>query len=127
MGFYLGSNVDEARAVKYLSVFAVAPILILAFQDLGSKYGNMDWLTRGYAAWPTMIAPLGMLVVFIVHRELIRRRRGDHFAQTLKMCAIGYALFNLITIAYSWLAAISVIACAAILVACQRMQKQSSA
>ncbi|WP_199896607.1 hypothetical protein [Streptomyces niger] len=119
----------ESRAIKFLAACTLVPILCFAFQDLGSKYGGMDWLTYDYAAWPLMIAPVLMLVLFLMNRELVRNpRTGSNFSQTIMIVAGMYLLWNLIGgIGYSWLAVISVLSSLAILVGGWRLKKQASA
>jgi hypothetical protein len=115
--------------MKLLAACTLAPILCFAFQDLGSKYGGMDWLTYDYAAWPLMIAPVLMLVLFLRNRELIRNpRMGSNFSQTIKIVAAMYLLWNIIgAIGYSWLACISVLSSLTILVADRQLKKQARA
>jgi hypothetical protein len=120
---------QESRAMKFLAACTLVPILSFAFQDLGSKYGGMDWLTYDYAAWPLMIAPVLMLVLFLRNRELIRNpQMGSNFSQTIKIVAVMYLIWNIIgAIGYSWLAVISVLSSLTILVADRQLKKQASA
>ena len=119
---------EEAMARNLLGVFTVAPILCFAFQDLGSEYGGMDWLTFGYTAWPLMIAPMAMLALFFANRELVRNpHRGAGFSQTIKIVSVLYLFLNAFNIAYSWVAVISVLASLTILVADWRIKKQAAA
>ncbi|MPY60225.1 hypothetical protein [Streptomyces spongiae] len=128
MAVYMGDNPEEARATKILAACTLIPVLCGAFQDLGSKFGGMYWLTTGYFVWPFMIAPVAFLVLFIKHRELIRNpQKGAHFAQTIKMASGLFLFLNVIAIAYSWLAVISVLSALTILVASRRLKKQASA
>jgi hypothetical protein len=115
--------------MKLLAACALAPILCFAFQDLGSKYGGLDWLTYGYAAWPLMIAPVLMLALLVKHRELIRNpRTGSNFSQTIKIVAVMYMVWNIIgAIGYSWLALVSVLSSVTILVADRQLKKQGPA
>jgi hypothetical protein len=115
--------------MRFLAAFTLVPILCFAFQDLGSKYGGMGWLTFGYAAWPLMISPVLMLLLFIKNRELIRGpRRGANFSQTIKIVAAMYLFLNIIgAIGYSWLAVISVLSSLTILVTDRQLKKQTSA
>ncbi|MEV5127224.1 hypothetical protein AB0K49_31210 [Streptomyces decoyicus] len=115
--------------MKFLAACTLVPILCFAFQDLGSKYGGMDWLTYDYTAWSLMIAPVLMLALFIRNRELIRNpRTGSNFSQTIKIVAGMYALWNIIgAIGYSWLAVISVLSSLAILVGDRQLKKRASA
>ncbi|MFB6555699.1 hypothetical protein [Streptomyces sp. NPDC056405] len=115
--------------MKYLATFTLAPILCFAVQDLGSEYGGMDWLTYGYAAWPMMIGPVLMLLLFIKNREIIRDpSRGANFSQTIKVASFLYLIPNVFAaIGYSWLAAISVLSILTILVADWRLKKQARA
>ncbi|MFE0256067.1 hypothetical protein [Streptomyces sp. NPDC059010] len=127
MAVRMGNNPEEARATKILAACTLIPVLCAAFQDLGSKYGGMDWLTTGYFVWPFMIAPVAFLLLFIKNRELIRDpHRGAHFAQTIKTVSGLFLFLNLIAILYSWLAVISVLSALAILVAGRRLKKQAS-
>ncbi|MET9682040.1 hypothetical protein [Streptomyces coeruleorubidus] len=89
----------------------------------------MNWLTIGYAAWPLIIAPVLMLLLFIKNRELIRDpHRGANFSQTIKIVAAMYLFWNVIgAIGYSWLAVISVLSSLTILVADRQLKKQISA
>ncbi len=120
---------EESRAIKSLAVFTLVPILCFAFQDLGSKYGGLDWLTKGYAAWPMMIAPVLMMLLFIKNRELIRDpRRGANFSQVIKIVSCLFLIPNVFTaIGYSWLAVISVLSSLTILVADRQLKKQARA
>lgn len=113
--------------MKFLAACTLVPILCFAFQDLGSKYGGMDWLTYGYTAWPLMIAPVLMLVLFFRNRELIRNpHMGANFSQTIKIVAAMYLFWNIIgAIGYSWLALISVLSSLTILVADRQLKKQA--
>ncbi|GGW33343.1 hypothetical protein AB0E64_22465 [Streptomyces caelestis] len=115
--------------MKYLAAFTLTPILCWAFQDLGSKYGGMDWLTTGYAVWPMMIGPILMLLLFIKNRELIRDpRKGSNFSQTIKIVSCLFLLPNVFaTIGYSWLAVIPVLCSLTILVADRQLKKQAPA
>lgn len=115
--------------MKFLAACTVVPILCFAFQDLGSKYGDMDWLTYGYVAWPLMISPVLMLVLFIRNREIIRNpRMGSNFSQTIKIVAGMYLIWNIIgAIGYSWIAVISVLSSLAILVGDRQLKKQAAA
>ncbi|MFH8442573.1 hypothetical protein ACH4D3_15265 [Streptomyces sp. NPDC018026] len=118
---------QESRAMKFLAACTLVPILCFAFQDLGSEYGGMDWLTYGYVAWPMMIAPVLMLILFFRNGELIRNPHvGANFSQTIKIVAVMYLFWNIIgAIGYSWLAVISVLACLAILVADWQLKKRT--
>ncbi|MBR8643174.1 hypothetical protein KEF29_37210 [Streptomyces tuirus] len=120
---------QESQAMKFLAACTLVPILCFAFQDLGSKYGGMEWLTIGYAAWPLMIAPTLLLVLFFRYQELIRNpRMGSNFSQTIKIIAAMYLFWNIIgAIGYSWLAVISVLSSLTILVADRRLKKQAPA
>ncbi|GAA4302366.1 hypothetical protein GCM10023086_18670 [Streptomyces venetus] len=111
--------------MKFLAACTLVPILCFAFQDLGSKYGGMDWLTYGYAAWPLMISPVLMLALFFRNRELIRNpRMGSNFSQTIKIVAAMYLFWNIIgALGYSWLAVISVLSSLTILVADRQLKK----
>ncbi|WP_432119108.1 hypothetical protein [Streptomyces sp. bgisy032] len=115
--------------MKLLAACTLTPILCFAFQDLGSKYGGMDWLTYGYAAWPLMIAPVLMLVLLLKNRELIRNARSaSNFSQTIKIVAVMYMIWNIIgALGYSWLAVISVLSSLTILVADRQLKKQGPA
>jgi hypothetical protein len=115
--------------MKLLATVTLAPILCFAVQDLGSEYGGMDWLTKGYAAWPMMIAPVLMLLLFIKHRDLIRDpAKGANFSQVVKITAFLFLIPNVFTtIGYSWLAAFSVVASLTILVADRQLKKQGPA
>lgn len=115
--------------MKFLAAFTLVPILCFAFQDLGSKYGGMDWLTKGYAAWPMMVAPVLMLLLFIKNRELIRDpRRGANFSQVIKIVSCLFLLPNVFAaLGYSWLAVISVLSSLTILVADRQLKKQAGA
>jgi hypothetical protein len=115
--------------MRFLAACTLLPILFFAFQDLGSKYGGMHWLTYGYAAWPLMIAPVLMLVLFLWNRELIRNpRAGSNFSQTIKIVAAMYLIWNIIgAIGYSWLAVIPILSSFTILVADRRLKKQAPA
>ncbi|GGW92171.1 hypothetical protein GCM10010383_22520 [Streptomyces lomondensis] len=87
----------------------------------------MDWLTKDYAAWPLMIAPVLMLVLFLRSRELIRNpRMGSNFSQTIKIVAAMYLFLNIIVaIGYSRLAVISVLSSLTILVADRQLKKHA--
>ncbi|MER7398441.1 hypothetical protein ABT381_23375 [Streptomyces sp. NPDC000151] len=115
--------------MKLLAVCALVPILFAAFQDLGSKYGGMDWLTIEYFVWPAMISPVLMLALLIGNRELIRDpRKGANFSQTIKIVSCLYLIPNVMSaIGYSWLAVISLLASVTILVADRLLKKQASA
>jgi len=115
--------------MKYLAVLTLAPILCFAFQDIGSKYGGMDWLTYGYAAWPMMIGPVLMMLLLIKNRELIRDPRGGaNFSQTIKIVSFLFLIPNVfVAIGYSWLAVISVLSILTILVADRQLKKQARA
>jgi hypothetical protein len=120
---------EESRAMKYLATCALVPILCFAFQDLGSEYGGMDWLTYGYAAWPMMIGPVLMLLLFFKNLELIRvPEKGANFSQTIRIAAFLYLIPNLfVAFGYSWLAAISVLSILTILVADWRIKRRVGA
>ncbi|MFE2357169.1 hypothetical protein [Streptomyces parvulus] len=120
---------EESRAMKYLATFTLAPILCFAFQDLGSEYGGMDWLTYGYAAWPMMIGPILMLVLFINNRELIRvPAKGANFSQTIRIASVLFLIPNLfMAFGYSWLAVVSVLSILTILVADWQIKKRAGA
>ncbi|MDT9698815.1 hypothetical protein [Streptomyces sp. P17] len=115
--------------MKYLAVFTLTPILCFAFQDLGSEYGGMDWLTYGYAAWPMMIGPVLMLLLFIKNQELIRDpQKGANFSQVIKMVAFLFLIPNVLAaLGYNWLAWISVLSSLTILVADRQLKKQARA
>lgn len=115
--------------MKYLATFTLVPILCFAFQDLGSEYGGMDWLTYGYAAWPMMIGPVLMLLLFIRNRELIRvPEKGANFSQTIKIASFLYLIPNLFAaFGYSWIAVISVLSILTILVADRQLKKRAGA
>jgi hypothetical protein len=115
--------------MKFLAAFTLVPILCFAFQDLGSEYGGMGWLTDGYAAWPMMIGPVLMLLLFIKNRELIRDpRKGANFSQTIKIVAFLFLIPNVfLALGYSWLAVISVLSTLTILVADWQLKKQARA
>jgi hypothetical protein len=115
--------------MKFLAACTLTPILFFAFQDLGSEYGGMDWLTYGYVAWPMMISPVLMLTLFFRNRELIRNpHMGANFSQTIKIVAVMYLFWNVIgAVGYSWFAVISVLACLAILVADRQVKKRAGA
>ncbi|MGV9455691.1 hypothetical protein [Streptomyces sp. NPDC003635] len=117
---------QEARAMRFLAAFTLVPLLCFAFQDLGSRYGGMDWLTYGYVAWPLMAAPVLMLVLFSRNRALIRNpRMGANFSQTIKIVAAMYLFWNIIgAIGYSWLALISILSSLTILVADRQLKKR---
>lgn len=118
---------EESRAMKWLAVFTLTPVLCFAFQDLGSKHGGMDWLTYGYAAWPMMIAPVLMLLLFIKNRELIRDpQKGANFSQVVKMVSLLFLIPNVLAaFGYNWLAWISVLSTLAIVVADRQLKKQA--
>ncbi|MGW5636970.1 hypothetical protein [Streptomyces sp. NPDC003832] len=111
--------------MKFLAAFTLVPILCFAFQDIGSKYGELEWLTVGYAALPMMAGPVLILLLFIRNRDLIRDpRKGSNFSRTVKIVACLFLLPNVFaTIGYSLLAVISVLSSLAILVA-DRMLKR---
>ncbi|MFD8351368.1 hypothetical protein ACFV1X_20815 [Streptomyces coelicoflavus] len=115
--------------MKFLAAYTLAPILCFAFQDIGSEYGGLAWLTYGYVAWPMMIAPVLMLVLFFRYRELIRNPRlGANFSQTIKLVAVLYLVWNVIgAIGYSLLAVIPLLSCLTILVADWQLKKQARA
>ncbi|MFI6807671.1 hypothetical protein ACIBO6_22050 [Streptomyces luteogriseus] len=115
--------------MKSLAAFTLVPILCFAFQDLGSKHGGMDWLTKSYAAWPMMIAPVLMLLLLIKNRELIRDpRRGSNFSQVIKIVSCLFLIPNVFAaIGYSWLAVISVLSSLTILVADRQLKRQGRA
>lgn len=112
--------------MRFLAAFTLVPLLCFAFQDLGSRYGGMDWLTYGYVAWPLMAAPVLMLVLFSRNRALIRNpRMGANFSQTIKIVAAMYLFWNIIgAIGYSWLALISILSSLTILVADRQLKKR---
>lgn len=120
---------EESRAIKILAACTLVPILCFAFQDIGSKYGGMDWLTKGYAAWPMMIAPVLMLLLLIKERELIRDpRRGANFSQVIKIVSCLFLLPNTFAaIGYNLLAVVSVLSSLTILVADRHFKKQARA
>ncbi|MFG2027441.1 hypothetical protein [Streptomyces sp. NPDC048825] len=121
------NNPEERKAIRVLSVCTIVPVLCMAFQELGSKYGGMDWLTKGYAAWPIMIAPVAMLVVLIRYRELISNPKGANFSQVIKLVSCLFLIPNVaVIIGYSWLAVISVLATLAILVTDRQLKKQAA-
>jgi hypothetical protein len=113
--------------MKYLATFTLTPLLCFAFQDLGSEHWGMDWLTYGYAAWPMMIGPVLMLLLFIKNRELIRDPgKGANFSQTIKIASFLYLIPNVfVALGYSWLAVISVLSILAILAADWQLKKQA--
>ncbi|WP_030248868.1 hypothetical protein [Streptomyces violens] len=114
--------------MKLLGVFAVVPVLCAAFQDLGSKYGGMDWLTRAYTFGPLMLAPVGFLIVFIMYRELtFNSPRGTYLNQTIRVVCYLYLFLTAIALLYSWLAAISMLICLSILVAGPILKKRAAA
>jgi hypothetical protein len=115
--------------MKILAACTLVPVLCFAFQDLGSKYAGIDWLTRGCAIWPMMIAPALMLVLFISNRELIRDpRKGANFSQVIKIVSCLFLIPNIgAAIGYSWLAVISVLSSLTILVADRILKKQAPA
>ncbi|MFD4262914.1 hypothetical protein ACFWR9_36205 [Streptomyces sp. NPDC058534] len=115
--------------MKFLAACTLAPILCLAFQDIGSEYAGIDWLTYGYVAWPMMIAPVLMLILFFRNRELIRNPQiGANFSQTIKIVAVMYLVWNIIgAIGYSWLAVIPMLSCLTILVADRQLKKRAGA
>ncbi|MCX5361040.1 hypothetical protein OG864_20240 [Streptomyces sp. NBC_00124] len=120
------NNPEERTAIRVLAVCTIAPILCMAFQDLGSKYGDMDWLTKGYAAWPIMIAPVAMLVVLIRYRKLISNPKGANFSQLIKLVSCLFLIPNVaVIIGYSWLAVISILSTLTILVADRQLKKQA--
>ncbi|QKW06752.1 hypothetical protein HUT18_10475 [Streptomyces sp. NA04227] len=122
-------SAQESRAMRFLAACTLVPILCLAFQDIGSKHGGMEWLNYHYVAWPMMIAPVLMLILFFRNRELIRDPRiGANFSQTIKLVAVLYLVWNIIgTIGYSWLGVISVLSCLTILVADWQLKKRARA
>lgn len=113
--------------MKFLAACTLVPILCFAFQDIGSEHGGMGWLTYGYVAWPMMIAPVLMLILFFRNRELVRNPHlGANFSQTVKIVAVMYLVWNIIgAIGYSWLAVVSVLACLTILVADWQIKKRA--
>ncbi|MFC8817625.1 hypothetical protein [Streptomyces rochei] len=113
--------------MKLLAVCALIPILFLAFQDIGSEYDGMGWLTYGYVAWPIMVAPVLMLMLFFRNRALIRNPHlGANFSQTIKIVSVMYLFWNIVgAIGYSWLAGISVLSCLTILVADWQLKRQA--
>ncbi|MFE0807796.1 hypothetical protein ACFW4M_22720 [Streptomyces sp. NPDC058794] len=115
--------------MKFLAACALVPIFLLAFQDIGSEYGGMGWLTYGYVAWPIMIAPVVMLILFFGNRKLIRNPNlGANFSQTIKIVSVMYLFWNIIgAIGYSWLAMISVLSCLTILVADWQLKRRADA
>lgn len=128
MSVYTGRSRKESRGVKLLGVFTVLPILCFAFTDLGIKYGDMDWLTRDYAAWPLMLAPVGFLIVFIVYREItFKSRKGTYLNQTIRVVCYLFLFLNAIAVFYNWLAVISVLICLSILVAGPILKKRAAA
>lgn len=120
---------EESRAMKFLAAFTLTPILCFAFQDLGSKYGEWDWLTTGYAVWPMMIGPVLMLLLFVRNRELIRDpHRGANFSQTIKIVSCIFVLPNVFAaLGYSLLAVIPLLSCLTILVADWQLKKRARA
>ncbi|MFL9657850.1 hypothetical protein ACJ7VE_29540 [Streptomyces sp. PB17] len=118
---------EESRAMKYLAAFGVAPILCFAFQDLGSEYGGLEWLTYGYAAWPMMIGPVLMLLLFFRNRELISvPAKGANFSQTIRIASCLYLIPNLfVAFGYSWLAVISLLSILTILVGDWQIKKRA--
>lgn len=120
---------EEARAIKWLAIFTLTPIFCFAFQDLGSEYGGMEWLTYGYTAWPIMIGPVLMLLLFIKNRELIRDPgKGANFSQAIKMVSFLFLIPNLLAaFGYNWLAWISVLSILTIFVADRQLKKQARA
>jgi hypothetical protein len=120
---------EESRAIKILAACTLVPILCFAFQDIGSKYGGMNWLTKGYAAWPMMIAPVLMLLLLIKERELIRDpRRGANFSQVIKIVSCLFLLPNVFAaIGYSSFAVVSVLSSLTILVADRHLKRQARA
>ncbi|MFE5599896.1 hypothetical protein ACFQ8O_11990 [Streptomyces coelicoflavus] len=122
-------STEESRAMRYLAAFTLVPILCFAFQDLGSEYWGMDWLTYGYAAWPMMIGPVAMLLLFVKNRELIRApERGANFSQAIRIAAFLYLIPNLFAaFGYSWLAVVSVMSIVTILVADWQLKKRARA
>ncbi|MEU7482406.1 hypothetical protein [Streptomyces sp. NPDC042319] len=114
--------------MKLLFVCTALPVLCAAFQDLGSEYGGLEWLTLEYAVWPLMIAPVAMLAVFITHRELIRNPgKGARFSQTIKVVACLFLFLNVIAaIGYTWPAALSALVALSIPVADRRLKKQAA-
>jgi len=113
--------------MKYLAAFTLVPIFCWAFQDLGSKYGGLNWLTTGYAVWPMMLGPVLMLLLLIKNRELIRDpRKGANFSQTIKIVAFLFLLPNVFAaLGYNWLAWISVLSILTIFVADRQLKKQA--
>lgn len=123
------NNGEAAKAKMLLAVCTLVPVLCFAFQDLGSEYGGMDWLTFDYAAWPFMLAPMAFLGLFIKYRELIRNpQRGAEFSQLIRLVPILFLIPNAIMVfGYSWLAAVPLIAILTILVGSWQLKKQASA
>ncbi|MEU7432755.1 hypothetical protein AB0B07_18310 [Streptomyces sioyaensis] len=114
--------------VKLLGVFAVVPVLCAAFQDLGGKYGGIDWLTPAYAFWPLMLAPVGFLIVFVTYREFtFNSPRGTYLNQTISAVCYLFLFLNAIAIFYSWLAVFSVLICLSILVSGPILKKRAAA
>lgn len=128
MSVYMGRSRKEARGVKLLGVFTVLPVLCFAFTDLGIKYGDMDWLTRDFAAWPLMLAPVGFLILFIMYRELtFNSPRSTYLDQTIRVVCYLFLFLNAIAIFYTWLAAISALICLSIVVAGPVLKKRAAA
>ncbi|MDN3246231.1 MULTISPECIES: hypothetical protein [unclassified Streptomyces] len=113
--------------MKFLAVCTLVPILALAFQDIGSEYGGMGWLTYDYVAWPIMVAPVLMLFLFFRNRKIVcNPHLGANFSQTIKIVAVMYLVWNIIgALGYSWLAVIPILSCLAILVGDWQLKKRA--
>ncbi|MEU6119221.1 hypothetical protein ABZ840_32360 [Streptomyces sp. NPDC047117] len=112
----MSSGNGESRGLLAVRVIALVPLLWFLLAGLIGKFAGRDWVPIEAWAWPLMIAPVALTVVFVVFRRIIQNPEHLGSLPTMFKVAAGLLLVaNGALIIYSWVAAVPAVLSVAIL------------
>ncbi|MGI5468447.1 hypothetical protein [Streptomyces sp. CA-132043] len=112
----MSSGNGEARGLLAVRVIVLVPLLWFLLAGLIGKFAGRDWVPIEAWAWPLMIAPVALTVVFVMFQRIIRNPEHVGALPTMFKVAAGLLLVaNGGLIIYSWVAAVPAVLSVAIL------------
>ncbi|MFC6062184.1 hypothetical protein [Streptomyces ochraceiscleroticus] len=112
----MSSGNGESRGLFAVRVIVLVPLLWFLLAGLIGKFAGRDWVPIEAWAWPMMIAPFALTVVFVMFRRIIQDPEHVGSLPTMSKVAAGLLLVaNGALIIYSWVAVVPAVLCLAIL------------
>ncbi|MFI1156938.1 hypothetical protein [Streptomyces sioyaensis] len=116
-GGVMSSGTAESRALLAVRVITLAPLLwFLLGGGAIAKIAGKDWMPIEAFAWPVMVAPVALTLVYLKYRRDIQVSENVPNVRWLVRIAAGlFIVANGALILYSWSVVIPAALCVAIL------------